>query len=277
MEKRVKRQIYFLLMAIGFIATIGFSSCKTAKSVAVRTDTIINPKLRYFKELEIAQPQIKTANISRMIFKMEHNGGEISVNMGCKVRTDSAIYISIQPFLGIEAFKIEMTPQKIRLFDKLNMKFYESDYSSLSFKLGVDVNYYNFQAALLNQLFCVGSAVVVADSCVISDKPLGKKNITFHNGRLLQDTEISLFKTVSTFSIKDIVSKKNIDVNYGIPISSNGINFPKDVQVTVTDGTKSDIYQLQFERLEFNNRIHFVAAITNKYTKGNIDELLKMK
>ena len=40
-------------------------------------------------------------------------GRQLDVKATCKIVSDSAIHLSIQPFFGVELFKLEMTPKSL--------------------------------------------------------------------------------------------------------------------------------------------------------------------
>ncbi len=48
-----------------------------------------------------------------------------------KAKKDSAIWISISPGFGIEVARVMMTKDSVRVIDRLNKKYYSSDYSVL--------------------------------------------------------------------------------------------------------------------------------------------------
>ncbi len=81
---------------------------------------------------------------------------KVNVSASCKFYKDSAMHISIQPFMGIEMFKAELNPDSIIVFDKMNRRYYVINYNYFTERFGVDIDFNSLQALISNQFFCVG-------------------------------------------------------------------------------------------------------------------------
>ncbi|MBV5343348.1 DUF4292 domain-containing protein, partial [bacterium] len=79
------------------------------------------------------------ANVSKMSVAVEVGGRKFNTSASCKIRTDSAIHISIQPFLGFEMFKVEINKDSLLVFDKVNKKLYPVPFAYFKTKFGLTV------------------------------------------------------------------------------------------------------------------------------------------
>jgi hypothetical protein len=78
---------------------------------------------------------------------------ELSARAVLKMRNNDIIQISVQPFPGIEAFKIELTKDSLKLIDRLNKCYMSESYETVKGKTAVDFNFHSLQALLSNSLF----------------------------------------------------------------------------------------------------------------------------
>jgi acid phosphatase class B len=72
------------------------------------------------------------------------------------MRNDVYISVSVQPFPGIEAFKIELTKDSVKLIDRLNKRYMADSYEKIKGDMAVGFNFNNLQALLSNNMFMPG-------------------------------------------------------------------------------------------------------------------------
>ena len=136
MKMKVKINKVILLSMI----ILALGACKTKKQL---TKTEIPAEMTVAQmvgKLQEKQPAFTSAYIDKMTVDVDVKNRQMTVNATCKMRTDSAIHLSIQPFFGIELFKLELTPYNIILIDKTNKTYYRGQYSMLRSRFGVDVD-----------------------------------------------------------------------------------------------------------------------------------------
>ncbi len=89
-------------------------------------------KLRYififvfglFLALTGCQTQrIKTLNAKKVQLSMNVSGKQINANSSLRVVTDSCIVLSVNPILGMEIVRLELTPQQVCVIDKVNRRY----------------------------------------------------------------------------------------------------------------------------------------------------------
>ena len=73
-----------------------------------------------------------------------------------KMVKDSAFQLSVQPFLGIEIFRIELSRDTIKVVDRMNKRYMIENYSNLQGQTPIEFNFYNLQALFTNHLFIPG-------------------------------------------------------------------------------------------------------------------------
>ena len=81
---------------------------------------------------------------------------EFSSRVQMKMIRDDRMQFSIQPFLGVEMVRVEISNDSIKILDRINKYFVADSYQRLKNEMAIDFNYQNLQALFTNQLFVPG-------------------------------------------------------------------------------------------------------------------------
>ncbi len=269
--KNMKKNILLILITI----LLAFTACKTTRTTIKPVVKSNNTVIQLIEQIQKKQPTFTSANISKMSLALNMSNREVNVNATCKIQKDSAIHLSIQPFMGIELFKAELTPDSLRVFDKMNKQYYAVDYSFFQKRFGVDVDFYSLQSLLFGQFFCIGSKEIKTEACIATDLSNNRKNINFENQTMLQSTEISADFIIQQVVLKSKNSNYELRTNYKDFILLNGINFPQQIAMTATNQKNDASCDFSILRVEFNTLIKFSALNPDRYNRGDIEQLLK--
>jgi len=257
-------------------AMLVLSACKTTHMVTKTTGGTTSKEVAQVIDLvNKVQPQFKTANISKMSMTFNFNEREINVSAACKIKKDSAIYLSIQPFMGIELFKAELMPDSVRVFDKMNHRYYVTDYAYFSKRFGVDVDFYSFQSLLSAQFFCVGKKNVNPDSCKLSQTTAGVNKIDYITAKMMQSTQLSSQNMIDQVVLKAKNSDYQLQTDYSNYTVSNGVNYPQKVALQATNQKTKASCDFSILRVEFNTDIKLSPTNPDRYSRSDIDQLLK--
>lgn len=93
---------------------------------------------------------------ARLNVELDIPGKEIGSRVDMKMVKDSAFQLSVQPLLGIEIFRIELTRDTIKIVDRMNKRYMIENYSNLQGQTPIEFNFYNLQALFTNHLFLPG-------------------------------------------------------------------------------------------------------------------------
>jgi len=257
------------------ITMLIMSACKTTRHIAKPTLPTSNEISQLVENVKKVQPQFKTANISKMSLAFNVNEREVNVSAVCKMIKDSAIFISIQPFMGIELFKAELKSDSIKVYDKMNHRYYVSDYGFFKKRFGVDVDFNSFQALLSAQLFCIGKKEMLTDSCKLTTLASGVNTIEFNSVNMHQNTEISSLNQIQRVVLKAKNSDYLLQTDYTEYSLINGVNFPQKITLLATDQKSKATCDFSILRVEFNTDIKLSPTNPDRYSLGDIDQLLK--
>jgi len=260
---------------ITVFAVLILSACKTTRTITKSTVSNSSSIAGLIDQVQKAQPQFQTANISKMSMAFDMNDRKINVSATCKIKKDSVIYISIQPFLGIEMFKAELTTDSMRVFDKMNHRYYVVDYNFFNTRFGVNVNFYSLQSLLTAQFFCIGKKEADINNCKLTALNDGQNKIEFENSNMLQTTELSALNIITQVILKAKAGDYQLETGYSDYSLLNGVNFPQTISLKASNDKKSASCDFSILRVEFNTKIQFAATNPERFTKGDIEQLLK--
>jgi outer membrane biogenesis lipoprotein LolB len=129
--------------------------CKSSTGVTSSTTAIMKTEEALFTSVLNRSFSFDTFSAR---FHLDFSGmqQELGSKVQLKMICDDRMQISIQPFLGIEMFRIEISNDSIKMLDKMNKRFMVDSYQQLKKEMGIDFNYQNLQALITNQLFIPG-------------------------------------------------------------------------------------------------------------------------
>jgi len=261
---KIKNILYlFILTAIVF-------SCKSKQQIVK-----VQPENKLLSELiqkvQNAEPKFTTANISKMSADITLNGRSFNVNANCKIKTDSAIHISIVPF-GFEMFKLEINKDSILAFDKMNKKLYATDFKFFENKFGVAMDFNNLQAMFSNQYFNIGKDDLQLENTSFKKNENTEYQIDFASDKMLQTNVINDLNRIVKI---DFVSKKNnykMQTLYTDFIQMDRLMFPQKINLLATSGQKEFKCAFNISKVVFNNNLTFSNQDKSRFTRANINQ-----
>jgi len=251
-----------------------FPACKTTRTIAKKETKAVNSVAQTIEQVQKNQPQFRTANVSKMSLELDMNDRKLNVSGSCKIRKDSAMFVSFQVF-GFEVFKAELLTDSMKVFDKMNRRYFVTDYSYFSKRFGVDVDYYSLQSLLAAQFFCVGNKEIQPDSCKLVTLPTGQNSIDFETGNMLQSTQLTAMNVIQQVILKAKNSNYKLQTTYADYADVNGISFPQKIALLANNDKTKASCDFTILKVEFNTDLKFAATGTERYTRGNIDQILK--
>jgi hypothetical protein len=137
-----------LLCLLGMLL---FSACKketipsaaTAATETVGNVTVQNLEFTYLN--------------ARGQLKLEDKGETTSSGYALRIQKDSVIWISVLPGLGIEAARIKLTPDSVYMMNRIQKEYTATDYTFLSRRFNVSLDFQVVQAILLGNYQANGS------------------------------------------------------------------------------------------------------------------------
>ena len=259
------------------VLAIIFSGCKTVKNISKPVvDKIPNPVVQVIEQIQNNQPQFKTASVSKMALELQLGERKLNVSATCKIKNDSALFLSIQPFLGIEMFKAEFTTDSIKVFDKMNMRYYATNYSYFRNRFGVSVDFQGLQSLLTARFFCVEHKNISSDSCtLIASMPTGNNIINFETKNMIQKTEIDQKNSIQQITLTTRKSNYQLQTTYSDYLLENGFNFPQKISLKIRSQKTTASCDFSILKVIFNTDIKFIPTSSERFTHADLDQLFK--
>ncbi|MGB4413367.1 MAG: DUF4292 domain-containing protein [Paludibacter sp.] len=265
---RKKNLLFFLLL------TVLFTACKTKQQIA-KPLTERSPVDELIDKMQKAEPQFTTANVSKMNMTMNLQGRTFNVSATCKIRKDSVMHISIQPAFGFELFKVEITPDSIRAFDKLNKRMYATDFSFFEKRFGLSVDYYGLQAIISNRFFTIGDKEPQIDQCKLS--PIGNEfnQVVYESNQMSQSTQVDALYRIEKVELKSKNTNYTMSANYSGFMTLDSLVFPQKINIMATDKKNTLNCDFTISKAVFNNKIVFSSLDPGRYDRADINQLMK--
>ncbi len=258
------------------LVLVVFTACKTSKSVTrlpegpvVLTEHTLKPS-EMVMLVQKNQPAFRTANASRMSIFVDFKGRQLDVKASCKIVSDSALHLSIQPFFGIELFKLEMTPTEMIVIDKANKRYYRSNYGIFKSQFGVVVNYDAIQSLISNRLFVSGKKGFSPDD--FSWKDNETKNTLFVQAETMnQENMIDL----TLGRIAEVILKTNNDsyslkTTYANFKNFGEVLFPEKINIDGVQGETKAAFHFTIEDVKFDVPFGMEPTDLSRYGRGDI-------
>ena len=90
-----------------------------------------------------------TAKLSGNI---EKNGADTPVSANLRIRKDSVIWLSVSALLGIEVARIQITPDSLKLMNRINKTYWTGGFEDVESAYGIPANYQQLEGILVGQI-----------------------------------------------------------------------------------------------------------------------------
>ena len=127
---------YFVRFVFAICFLVGASSCKTPKNVVAPVAADIKPMVN--KSVQELQDKLDSAafNLEYINAKaavvLINDSNEVSFNISYRSKKDSVIWISVSPLLGIEVARLMITPDSVKMLDKIHNKYEATSFESIN-------------------------------------------------------------------------------------------------------------------------------------------------
>jgi hypothetical protein len=152
---QVNRTKYGWKIGVGIVFAVLFVGCKTTLNTASSSAEITKTEESFFTSVLDNALRFNTLS-ARMNLDFSSLQQEFSSRVQVKMVYDDRIQLSLQPVLGIEVFRIELSNDSIKILDRLNKRYVSDNYNQLKNELAINFNFQNLQALLTNRIFIPG-------------------------------------------------------------------------------------------------------------------------
>src|SRR5688572_12776968 len=273
------KSLFCVLGALVFIVAI--TSCRSTKKLQTamsKRDSLQVPVVessadrkadsvrfirQIFRTLDSNRVDFKTFSAKVKVDFEGKDGKKSDFNANIRLYKDSVMWISINALLGIEAFRVLITPDSVKVMNKVDKVIQLRSVSYLKEVAKIPFTFHDLQELL------IGNPIYL-DSNIVSYRREPNGITLLSVGEVFKH-----FLTVSTNGFLPAQSKLD-DINpaktrtcyigYGDYQMKNNKHFSAFRKITVVEASKLDI-ELQFKQIDFNVDLNIPFNIPRNYKK----------
>lgn len=259
------KSLLFYVLIGGFVVT-NIVSCSSTKKLTATTPVKNIARSGSFTPIT---PKFDTWNVGRCKVSLTVNERTITVQSSLRMVKDSLISLSIQPLLGIEMYRADLTPDSITLIDRGNHSFFTTSYDFFEKKFGVSIHFADIQAILSNNLLRhtsiptpQGEAQDSLNQWIASrnemkiDYGVSKENRLIQT-QITQGGNQSMFRC--TYEQFESIAQQFAPMRYLLSVSSN----QKHAEMALT-----------YENVNVNTGMHPKPVNTSRYQRVSLSQIL---
>ena len=275
----MRRDFLLTILICGSLLLSLLTGCKSAKKVGTVESTKVKEHNEFFQSMEDQALRFQTLT-ARLNVDLDFSGKKVSSRVDLKMVKDSAFQLSVQPFLGIELFRMELSRDSIKILDRMNKRYLIENYSNLQGKTPIEFNFYNLQALFTNHLFIPG------------EQGVSRKH--FNRFKLRQEGQYAEIRTRDAMGLQYVFradgEEKLLSTQVSDPLKKYGLNwlysdfrlvedqpFPMlmDVQV-LKKGLPAGGVHIYYSRVELDKPVTLEFSASSKYKRITFTQILKM-
>lgn len=262
--------IRFYLLAFT-ISSLGFVGCKTIMPISGKGKLEELPAVQLMDSVfRHSQFQYLSSKIA-VDYNAETEKGLESKNFGIRARfkKDSIIWVSITPALGIEVFRLTLTPDSVKLLNRLEQKYFVGSFDEANEILKMNEDFKVIQA-LLTGAFPKIYNLDVYTSVIVDDHYMVKADLTDFESQKTNtpvEQEIKLAHDiwrVTRTTLNSTANNDKIIAEYGSFQQLGDTFFPTDMKFRISGKGKIAV-DLKWTKLEEKTALRFPFKIPNKY------------
>jgi hypothetical protein len=269
---KIKRVIIYFIIAV--LTVLMVYSCRSVAPLTAERDSYSGDEV--YGKLVTRDPDIKTYSAGRMSIKIVENNEELSLRGSVRIKKDSAIMVTVNAFAGIEAARLLLTRDSVKILDRINNRYFLGDYNDSRKFFPVQADFDVIQSIFL------GSSLRIFDEFDILERSgtryrfekdlltinysgnvLPNKNLFFGDDmlRIKLDPRF-LMKDLELFSTGQEIYTR---LSFNSFIDSGGNYFPDDIDFHFVSHNLPLHANLKFSRIETDRELNFPFSIPTRY------------
>ena len=269
-------RIFILVVTIGLLA-----SCRSTRKIQTaisKKDTtatvVVTPeviaKVDTARLIGEALGRLQTHQISYNSFSAKvqvdyegADGKKYDVNANIRMLKDSVLWINVNAFMGIDAMRVLITKDSVKLLNRLEKVYTARSVDYLQEVTALPLDLKTVQDLLIGN-------VVFLDSNIVSYSSSGNTVSLLSLGRWFRNLvtlgEPGTLQRLKLYDV-DITRNRTADLTYTDYENKKGFPFSTKRRITVTEKTRLDI-RLDFKQYEFNTEVSFPFSVPKNYDRN---------
>jgi len=254
------------------------TACKPTGQTATSDTEIMKSQEAFFSSVLNNSLQFNTFT-SRLKIDVVTPQKEFSARGQLKMIYNERFQISIQPLLGIEMFRIEMTPDSVKILDRMNKCYLTDTYDSFNRSLNLDFRFSSFQGLLTNRLFVPDKATITSQDFrlfrVSNNKTDAEFRIKDVNG-LIYTFNATGDEKLTSVNIAKSPDSDEIVCKYNDFRNVTNCLFPMEMSLKLlTGGISKGTATFGFSSAETDVPVNMDFKIPQGYSRVTVSQLMK--
>jgi len=245
---------------ISLATVLSCSSKKAAVSAdAINTEVSRAERSRILRQVELHQRAVTTFSgraKSEVAFNQDHY--EVTANV--RIERDKAIWISVTALMGIEAGRILITPDSVKLINRLQAAYVSKPFEYLHNFTNNELDFFSLQQLLVGH---VVQQTLTNDSEIwMNDRGYflrGQRNDLQYSVQL--DTSYRPASAVFT----DTIRNQRMEAHYKEYQSSEGQTFPNQVKISIVAAGLTLQSEMHYNRMVYDEKLEMPFSIPARY------------
>lgn len=260
------------------VVCLMFSACKSLQ-VNKQTGGLRTYKSNKIVEKVIAQqPEFQKMQAGKMNASISLGNKKISSGGSINYCEDSIFVLSIQPFLGIEMFRLEVTKEHVLLLDKMNRRYVKESFPNVMTPFGNDVQLSSLEGLLKNQLFAIGNEAFF-DEKKNDDIQVNETQdcytIQFVENEIKHEFTVDKVQCgIDRVKLSKPESANYISLNYHAKQQLNTVLFPTIWLFEIVSAEFTISCELKLSGISINDKLNVKKLDLRRFRKIGIEELM---
>lgn len=266
---KVKPVIFTILLSL---VLSGFYGCRTTKDVAKKAT---EKDVKRLEDMVIDEDGF-TRLSSKVEFKFSPKEGVSAGMKGTfKMRRDSCMIFSVQPFAGIEAVKCLIRKDSLFIVSRLHKTYAVEDLTKIN-----NAKYLNMeliQALLSNRVFVPGVPKPTEKELSRFESHKVKNGVYYRwpDQDYLLDFCMNDDGLYNQLKISNPEKQEKVTVTYDLFQEQGESKFPYQIIISTEGSKKVFKFQMNYLKPSFDTSTSFLFEIPSKYKKVTTEELIK--
>jgi hypothetical protein len=278
----MKSIFLFVIAATCVISVIGCRSTKTLHKTLEKKDSVVvaTPRDSHADSVAFMQEVYRGLQAHHITFNTfsgkikvnfdDSRGKNNDFNAFVRIKKDSMIWVSINAVLGIEAFRILITPDSVKVLNKIDKEAQLRSVNYLQEVTKIPFSFYQLQDLLIGNPVFLDSAFdsYRQDASTISLISTGKLNLLPGTSWVFKNliTVTTKDKLVQSSKLDDVVPgrSRTAYITYGGFTPRDGITFATDRVIIASEKSKIEI-KMEYKQFAFNEQLNFPFTIPKNY------------
>jgi hypothetical protein len=261
------------------MAGLGLTGCRTPRDAVPSVAATFTTAEASFHALRTPLSGYETLSARLQVEISSGTEKSFSSRVNLKILRDRKLQLSVQPFAGIEVMRVEISPDSIRMVDRINKRYLSDTFDNAKGDMLRVVNFHSLQALFTNRIFLPQETGDDAE------------NNAFRRFRYEQTAQGYVFRTqdengtnyrftgsddklVAT-AISDALNALHLDyANFGLVGERP---FPMEIKAgwSAGDAAKGSV-SIRYLHVDTDQPVDFQFAIPKNYERVDLSQILKL-